>query len=59
MSKLEIWHKNKNIMFVEQHQCCEWRYEIREGTKWISGMTLYSLMRDGWQHIGYLFKPKE
>ena len=51
--KLEIWVKGKKKMFVKQAPHCEWRYEIRNGVTWISGMTLYTLIRDGWKLKGH------
>lgn len=29
----------------------EWRYRYDGGTHWVSGMSLYTLLRDGWKQI--------
>lgn len=47
----ETWSKDGIQMTVGISTFNEWRYEYRNGTYWISGMSLYSLMNAGWKRV--------
>lgn len=45
---LEIWIKDGVEMVVRTDPNTEYRFEVRDGATWISGMCLFTLIRDGW-----------
>lgn len=49
--KKEAWEKNNQILIVGYNEVCEWRYEYRNGTYWISGLSLFELISNGWKRI--------
>lgn len=50
--KYEIWFKDRKSMIVRVHENSEWRYRFDGTTTWISGMSLYTLLKGGWKKFG-------
>lgn len=49
--KHELWCKNNNLIVVGVDPTNEWRYRFDGHTYYISGMSLFTLLNDGWTKI--------
>lgn len=48
-SKLEVWYNNKETLVLSPEAWGHFYLEFREGTYWISGITLYWLLSNGFK----------
>lgn len=49
--KHELWKKGKNVIIVGVASDSEYRYRFDGTTYYISGMSLYTLINDGWTKL--------
>ena len=49
--KHETWFDGNKTLIVCPDPRCEWYYEYRDRTHWISGMTRYWLVSNGYRRI--------